>query len=148
MLEAKRIDDLQILNMLNSISDTTPIYYLHPSFGYYFEQFYMNPDKGIFRLTPYPSGADSLDKPALTKDQVLANSSIAEAIEKKFDAFAEESERLWENQFLAHRKSISPEPSSSRLSKTLDAVLRPPSNMVSCTRVKSSSGRHAVAHAN
>ena len=100
VLEAKRIDDLQILNMLNSVSDTTPIYYLHPSFGYYFEQFYMNPDKGIFRLIPYPSGADSLDKPALTKDQVLANSSIAEAIENKFDAFAEESERLWENQFL------------------------------------------------
>ena len=100
VLEAKRIDDLQILNMLNSVSATTPICYLHPSFGYYFEQFYMNPDKGIFRLIPYPSGADSLDKPALTKDQVLANSSIAEAIEKQFDAFAEESERLRENQFL------------------------------------------------
>ena len=100
VLEAKRIDDLQILNMLNSVSDTTPIYYLHPSFGYYFEQFYLNSDKGIFRLIPYPSEADSLDKPALTKDQVLANSSIAEAIEKQFDAFAEESERLRENQFL------------------------------------------------
>ena len=86
--------------MLNDVSNKTPIYYLHPSFGYYFEQFYLKPEKGIFRLLPYPSGADSLDKPALTKDQVLANSSIAEAIEKQFDAFAEESERLRENQFL------------------------------------------------
>ena len=101
VLEAKRIDDLQILNMLNAITAAkTPIYYLHPSFGYYFEQFYLEPDKGVFRLRPYPSGADSLDKPALTTDQVTENSSVAEAIEKKFDDFAKESEQLRKNQFL------------------------------------------------
>ena len=101
VLEAKRIDDLQILNMLNAITAAkTPIYYLHPSFGYYFEQFYLEPDKGVFRLRPYPSGADSLDKPALTIDQVTENSSVAEAIEKKFDDFAKESEQLRKNQFL------------------------------------------------
>ena len=101
VLEAKRIDDLQILNMLNAITAAkTPIYYLHPSFGYYFEQFYLEPDKGVFRLRPYTSGADSLDKPALTTDQVTENSSVAEAIEKKFDDFAKESEQLRKNQFL------------------------------------------------
>ena len=100
VLDAKRIDDLQILKMLNTISDETPIYYLHPSFGYYFEQFYLQPDKGVFRLIPYPSGAESLDKPALTADQVLENSTFAGTIEKKFDAFAEESEQLRKNQFL------------------------------------------------
>ena len=104
VLDAKRIDDLQILNMLNAVSEKTPIYYLHPSFGYYFEQFYLKPDKGVFRLLPYPSGADSLDKPALTTDQVIESSTLAEAIEKKFDAedfsFAKESEQLRKNQFL------------------------------------------------
>ena len=104
VLDAKRIDDLQILNMLNDVSNKTPIYYLHPSFGYYFEQFYLKPDKGVFRLLPYPSGADSLDKPALTTNQVIENSALAEAIGKKFDAedfsFAKESEQLRENQFL------------------------------------------------
>lgn len=100
VLDAKRIDDLQILNMLNDVSNKTPIYYLHPSFGYYFEQFYLKPEKGIFRLLPYPSGADSLDKPALTTDQVHANSTFAGIIEKKFDAIAEESKQLRENQFL------------------------------------------------
>lgn len=100
VLDAKRIDDLQILNMLNAVSGKTPIYYLHPSFGYYFEQFYLKPDKGVFRLLPYPSGADSLDKPALTTDQLTENSSVAEAIEKKFDDFAKESEQLRKNQFL------------------------------------------------
>jgi Tfp pilus assembly protein PilF len=100
VLEAKRIDDLQILKMLNAVNDTTPIYYLHPSFGYYFEQFYLQPHKAVFRLLPYPSETDSLDKPALTTDQALANSTFAGAIEKKFDAFAEESEQLRKNQFL------------------------------------------------
>ena len=104
VLDAKRIDDLQILNMLNDVSNKTPIYYLHPSFGYYFEQFYLKPDKGVFRLLPYPSGADSLDKPALTTNQVIENSALAEAIGKKFDAedfsFAKESEQLRKNQFL------------------------------------------------
>ena len=100
MLDAKRIDDLQILNMLYNVSNKTSIYYLHPSFGYYFEQFYLKPEKGIFRLLPYPSGAESLEKPALTKDQVHANSTFAGIIEKKFDAIAEESKQLRENQFL------------------------------------------------
>ena len=101
VLEAKRIDDLQILNMLNAITAAkTPIYYLHPSFGYYFEQFYLEPDKGVFRLRPYPSGVDSLDKPALTTDQVIESLTLAEAIEKKFDDFAKESEQLRKNQFL------------------------------------------------
>ena len=100
VLDAKRIDDLQILNMLYDVSNKTSIYYLHPSFGYYFEQFYLKPEKGIFRLLPYPSGAESLEKPALTKDQVHANSTFAGIIEKKFDAIAEESKQLRENQFL------------------------------------------------
>ncbi len=100
VLDAKRIDDLQILNMLYNVSNKTSIYYLHPSFGYYFEQFYLKPEKGIFRLLPYPSGAESLEKPALTKDQVHANSTFAGIIEKKFDAIAEESKQLRENQFL------------------------------------------------
>jgi lipopolysaccharide biosynthesis regulator YciM len=104
VLDAKRIDDLQILNMLHAVSEKTPIYYLHPSFGYYFEQFYLKPDKGVFRLLPYPSGADSLDKPALTTDQVIESLTLAEDIDKKFDAedfsFAKESEQLRKNQFL------------------------------------------------
>jgi Flp pilus assembly protein TadD len=45
-----------------------------------------------------------LDKPALTTNQVIENSALAEAIGKKFDAedfsFAKESEQLRKNQFL------------------------------------------------
>ena len=98
--EAKRIDQLQILTMLNDVSDTTPIYYLHPSFGYFFEQFYLSPENGIFRLMPYPSGADTLDKPPLTSGQVTANTTLAETIWDQFNDFPEKSEHLWKNQFL------------------------------------------------
>jgi len=101
--EAKRIDQLQILTMLNDISNTTPIYYLHPSFGYFFERFYLSPENGIFRLMPYPSEADTLNKPPLTSRQVTTNTTLAETILEQFITkhdFPEKSERLWKNQFL------------------------------------------------
>ncbi len=100
VLEAKRIDQLQILTMLNGLSESTPIYYLHPSFGYFFEQFYMNPEKGIFRLSPYPAEAAKLDKPPLTNEQITASTAVAEAVVKQFDTFAGEGEHLRKNQFL------------------------------------------------
>ena len=100
VLEAKRIDQLQILTMLNSISESMPIYYLHPSFGYFFEQFYLNHEKGIFRLSPYPAEATKLDKPQLTNKQVTASTTFTEAVVKQFDIYAGKSEHLRKSQFL------------------------------------------------
>jgi len=97
---SKHVDKFFILDRLHAISAHKPIYYPHPSFGYFFEQFYLKPEKGVFRLMPYSSEADSLDKPTLTSEQITASTTLAKAIEKQFDDFAEETEELRKNQFL------------------------------------------------
>ena len=97
---SKHVDKFFILDSLHAINAQTPIYYRHPRFGYFFEQFYLKPEKGVFRLMPHSSEADSLDKPPLTSEQVTASKTLTKAIEKQFDDFAEESEGLRKNQFL------------------------------------------------
>ncbi|GIT06112.1 MAG: hypothetical protein CM1200mP29_15230 [Verrucomicrobiota bacterium] len=45
---SKHVDKFFILDSLHAINAQTPIYYPHPSFGYFFEQFYLKPEKGFF----------------------------------------------------------------------------------------------------
>jgi len=97
---SKYVDVFLILNRLQEISVNTPIYYLHPSFGYFLEQFYLKPEKGIFRLMPYSTENNSLDKPPLTGEQVSTDESLANDILKSFVTVAEQSESLWKNKFL------------------------------------------------
>jgi tetratricopeptide (TPR) repeat protein len=50
-----RIDSLSIAMALNSLSTSNIIYYLHPSFGYYFEQFYPEQHGWISELKRFPT---------------------------------------------------------------------------------------------
>jgi tetratricopeptide (TPR) repeat protein len=96
---SKTVDKFLILDRLEEINAHTPVYYLHPSFGYFFERFYPEPVRGIFQLLPYPSESDSLDKPPLTREQVDASTALAENVREQFDAFADQSARLQESRF-------------------------------------------------
>ena len=96
---SKHVDVFLILDRLQAISADTPIYYLHPSFGYFLEQFYLNPERGIFRLMPYPTETDTLDKPPLTGQQVTFDENLADDILTKFESVAGQSESLWKNKF-------------------------------------------------
>ena len=96
---SKHVDVFLILDRLQAISADTPIYYLHPSFGYFLEQFYLNPEKGIFRLMPYPTETDTLDKPPLTGQQVTFDENLADDILTNFESVAGQSESLWKNKF-------------------------------------------------
>ncbi|MBC8245054.1 MAG: DUF2723 domain-containing protein [Verrucomicrobia bacterium] len=97
---SKHVDVFLILDRLQAVSANTPIYYLHPSFGYFLERFYLKPEKGIFRLMPYPTETDSLDKPSLTGEQVATDETLADDILERFATVAEQSETLWKNKFL------------------------------------------------
>ena len=97
---SKHVDVFLILDRLQAVSANTPIYYLHPSFGYFLEQFYLKPEKGIFRLMPYPTETDSLDKPSLTGEQVATDETLADDILERFATVAGQSESLWKNKFL------------------------------------------------
>ena len=97
---SKNVDEFMILAGLQSIHAKTPIYYLHPSFGYFFEQFHLIPEKGLFRMVPYSSESGSLDKPSLSKNQAAAGEALAKELVDLFDATAEQSGPLRESQFL------------------------------------------------
>lgn len=44
-----------ILQLLTALAQTNELYYLHPSFGYYFEIFYAQPHALVYNLNFYPS---------------------------------------------------------------------------------------------
>ncbi|HWF18478.1 MAG TPA: tetratricopeptide repeat protein [Verrucomicrobiae bacterium] len=59
------------VRVLQHLAATHPIYYMHPSFGYYFEGFYAEPHGLIYQLKPYPEG--TWDVPALSKTLIAEN---------------------------------------------------------------------------
>lgn len=69
--QSPSVEPLQILRRLINLSTNTPLYYLHPSFGYYFEYFYPEPHGLIFHLLPYPT--NSLLAPEPNKKQIAEN---------------------------------------------------------------------------
>lgn len=48
------VTDLNLLNLVDTVRQTVPVYYLHPSFGYFFETFYLEPHGLVYQLLPYP----------------------------------------------------------------------------------------------
>ncbi len=46
---------LDLIKLLDHLAQTHEMYYLHPSFGYYFERFHLEPEGVIYRLETYAS---------------------------------------------------------------------------------------------
>jgi len=65
------IDSTTLIELLAGIAQSRDIYYLHPSFGYYFEYFQMRPRKLLYQLKPYPT--NSLAGPLLTAEEIKEN---------------------------------------------------------------------------
>lgn len=75
------IDQLNLLKLVYHLSETRPIYYLHPSFGYYFESFYAVPNDIIYRLAPYTT--NMIFPPTLTAEQVQRNDAFWQQIKER-----------------------------------------------------------------
>ncbi|HEX4119771.1 MAG TPA: DUF2723 domain-containing protein [Verrucomicrobiae bacterium] len=56
-----------------------PIYYLHPSFGYYFEEFYLKPRGLVYELKGYPNS--SAEPPLPTPDDIKNNEAFWSKLE-------------------------------------------------------------------
>ena len=65
------VDSLAILRMLTSLAQSNTLCYLQPSFGYYFEQFYLEPHGLTYRLKFYPPR--QIDAPALREFEIEEN---------------------------------------------------------------------------
>ena len=56
------------------LAKSNELYYLHPSFGYYFEQFYQEPHGLVYKLKTLPE--DTLLPPLPDKNQIAGNEAF------------------------------------------------------------------------
>ncbi len=63
-----------LLRIVFKLSETKPLSYLHPSFGYYFEVFDQRADGLSFTLTRYPT--NSLSGPPLSESEISRNEAF------------------------------------------------------------------------
>ena len=68
------VNPLGLLGLLTQLSKTNDIYYLNPSFGYYFEQFYQEPHGLLYQLKPLTNS--TLLPPPLDKNLMAENESF------------------------------------------------------------------------
>jgi tetratricopeptide (TPR) repeat protein len=64
-------EDADLLQLVFELGRSNSIYYVHPSFGYYFERFYPEPHGLAYELKPYPTNA--LFPPPLGQEIIAEN---------------------------------------------------------------------------
>ena len=65
------MDDLVLIGILDFLSHSNSVYYLNPSFGYYFEWFYPTPQGMVYELNRYPT--NSVFPPAMSAEVIARN---------------------------------------------------------------------------
>jgi len=74
------LNPLGLIGALAMLSKSNALYYLHPSDGYYFEQFYLEPHGLVYKLKTLPN--DTLLPPRLDKNQIAENEDFWARAEK------------------------------------------------------------------
>ena len=72
--DVKPLNPIGPLGAINILSKSNELYYLHPSFGYYFEQFYLEPHGLVYKLKTLPD--DTLLPPPPDKNLIAANEAF------------------------------------------------------------------------
>ncbi|HEY1718595.1 MAG TPA: tetratricopeptide repeat protein [Verrucomicrobiae bacterium] len=68
------ISPLHLVGLLAALAKTNELYYLHPSFGYYFEEFYLEPHGMVYKLKTLPK--DTLLPPSPDKNEIAGNEAF------------------------------------------------------------------------
>jgi tetratricopeptide (TPR) repeat protein len=71
---ARHAEPLLLLQLVSRLAQTNSLYYLHHSFGYYFEFFYPEPHGLVYKLNAYPTNA--LFAPPPSKDLIAENEAF------------------------------------------------------------------------
>ncbi|MGP8236128.1 MAG: protein O-mannosyl-transferase family, partial [Limisphaerales bacterium] len=74
------VPDEILMKFVEQISQHQPVYYLHPSFGYFFEVFYLKPHGLIYEMKELPSGASR--PPVSSEADIAANQAYWARLEK------------------------------------------------------------------
>ena len=80
-----RVEDVELIQRLDTLGKTHSLYYLHPSFGYYFERFYTIPHNLVYELKPYPTNriaALTLSADVLDENRTFWNQFIKTDVPK------------------------------------------------------------------
>jgi tetratricopeptide (TPR) repeat protein len=67
-LPSGRVPELVLARFLVNLSRSNHLYYLHPSFGYFFEPFYVRPHGLVYELKIYPTNRVVLPPPLAQED--------------------------------------------------------------------------------
>jgi tetratricopeptide (TPR) repeat protein len=68
------VDPRILMQLLLKLSEKRPVYYLHPSFGYYFELFYPVPRGPVYEMKRYDT--NSISPPPLTEAEIAENEAF------------------------------------------------------------------------
>jgi tetratricopeptide (TPR) repeat protein len=79
--DTKPLNPVGLVGALNMLSQSNEIYYLHPSYGYYFEQFYAEPHGLVYKLKNLPN--ETLLPPLPDKNLVAENQTFWTQVEKQ-----------------------------------------------------------------
>jgi tetratricopeptide (TPR) repeat protein len=77
----KLIDPLTIRGVLMTVAQTNSLYYLHPSFGYFFEAFCLEPHGPVYKLARYPT--NTLTAPLPGAALLAENSNVWARVEQE-----------------------------------------------------------------
>jgi tetratricopeptide (TPR) repeat protein len=105
--ETNGVSPLHLISLLATLARTNELYYLHPSFGYYFEQFYLEPHGLVYQLKNLPG--DTHIPPLPDKDEIAENEAFWSQAETQAFAPIEQAvadsksgaSRSWADQLLA-----------------------------------------------
>jgi tetratricopeptide (TPR) repeat protein len=77
--EVNPVNPIGLIGVLTMLAKTNELYYLHPSFGYYFEQFYQEPHGLVYKLKTLPD--DTLLPPPPDRDLIATNEAFWSRVE-------------------------------------------------------------------
>ncbi len=72
--ETNSVSPPHLIGLLTMLAKTNELYYLQPSFGYYFEQFYLEPHGLVYKLKTLPN--DMLLPPLPDKNEIAGNETF------------------------------------------------------------------------
>lgn len=92
--QTNTLNPVGLVQVLGLLSKTNGIYYLHPSFGYYFEQFYLEPHGLVYQMKLLPQNsplAPKIDSSLLAQNENFWTQDVAPAVAPVEKALAPEN---------------------------------------------------------
>ncbi|HUB87612.1 MAG TPA: tetratricopeptide repeat protein [Verrucomicrobiae bacterium] len=105
------IGPFHLIALMTSLAKSNKLYYLHPSFGYYFETFYLEPHGLVYKLDRLPKETllpPPLDKNLIAENETFWTRTAAPALAEIEHNFAPPNPPLSPGQGLLARLHVSP----------------------------------------